>query len=575
MRFILNFILIFLFGVMIELFYTSCSTVENKKTSSQKSDFENSILDKKMFFWQSKDNRLDSKPGISIDKWYNQNKKQTKLNSIIVAVIDTQLDVNHEELQGQIWNNTNEVPDNKIDDDQNGYIDDVNGWNFIGTKSGNYIVWGNFEFVRFIREWKSFFDNKTKDQIAEKDMPNYKTYNWAIEMLKYKKEYYRYWLKSIKHDISVFPIVKDTLKHFFPKEDYSYKQLDSLYKKIKTNDRTYQEMRDSNAQDLPALIYYMMVGVEVNEKTLDDLNNREVQIDSILNKNLNIDYNERLYIGDNYKVLEKGYGNNKINAKIKGIRSFNDHNTKVSSIIAANRLNNKGTNGFSDNIKIMPLTISPSGDEHDKDITMAIRYAVDNGAKVINMSFGKEFSLHREWVLEAIKYAEKNNVLLVHSAGNDGNNVDTYPSFPTDCENDGKKEGANNFINVGSISSKLDSTFVSNFSNYGKQNVDLFAPGEEIYTAIPDNKYEFDSGTSLSAPMVSGTAALIWLYYPKLSVNEVKQIILDSGIAYDIEVIVPGTKDKKVHFSELSKSGKALNVYNAMKLAEEVSKKKK
>jgi cell wall-associated protease len=223
----------------------------------------------------------------------------------------------------------------------------------------------------------------------------------------------------------------------------------------------------------------------------------------------------------------------------------------------------------------MPLNISPSGDEHDKDIAMAIRYAVDNGAKVINMSFGKEFSLHKEWVFEAFKYAEEHNVLLVHCAGNESFNVDQNPYYPSDVAFDGSKEVCGNFINVGSISPKLDSTFASSFSNYGKQNVDLFAPGDEIYTTSAGNKYVFDGGTSLAGPMVSGTAALIWSYYPKLTVTEVKQIILDSGTAYNMEVIVPGTKDKKIPFSELSKSGKVLNVYNAMLLAEKVSKQKR
>jgi cell wall-associated protease len=225
----------------------------------------------------------------------------------------------------------------------------------------------------------------------------------------------------------------------------------------------------------------------------------------------------------------------------------------------------------------MPLSISASGDEYDKDIAMAIYYAVDNGAKIINMSFGKEFSLKQEWVSEAFKYAEKNNVLLVHGSGNNRFNVDENPYYPSDIDylHDTKKELVSNFINVGSISKRTDSTMVSPFSDYGKQNVDLFAPGEEIYVAKPNNEYGYDSGTSLAAPMVSGTAALIWLYYPKLTVQEVKNIILESGGTIDKMVIKPGTKDEMVPFSELSKTGKILNTYNAMKMAEEVSKKKK
>ncbi|WP_157802113.1 S8 family peptidase [Flavobacterium sp. 1] len=525
--------------------------------------------------WHQKDYQQDTIPGISLDKWYSLNKKKPKSKSIIVAVIDTQIDLNHEDLQGQIWTNPNEIPNNGIDDDKNGYIDDINGWSFTGTKSGGYVVWNRYEYVRIVKDWESLFKNKTESQIGTQDLYKYKEYQRALKTLEEKDKYYQNWLKSLKHSVAIYPLVKDTLKHFFPKEDYTYEQLDSMYKKYKINDKRYRQRRDDNDKDLGALIDYMMGNLEVNEKTLEDIKDKEIQLDSVVNKNLNLNYNERLSIGDNPTILEKGYGNNKVSNTIKGVRTIQDHNTMVSGIIAANRNNSKGIKGIAQNVKVMPLNISPSGDEHDKDITMAIRYAVDNGAKIINMSFGKEFTMHKEWVYEAFKYAEKHNVLLVHSAGNDSQSVDENPSYPSDISYDGSKEMCNNFINVGSITHKLSSTFVSDFTNYGKQNVDLFAPGDKIYTTGAGNIYKTESGTSLAAPMVSGTAALIWSYYPNLTATEVKQIILDSGTAYDLEVLVPGIKDKKVPFSELSKSGKVLNVYNAMQMAEKVSKHKK
>ena len=557
------------FNILIFIIFsvTSCKSIKESNHLFMDSKHSSSEFQT----WYLKDHRDNNIPGISLDKWYNKNNNKGQLNSIVVAVIDTQLDVNHEDLQGQIWTNKEEIPNNNIDDDKNGYIDDVNGWNFIGTKRGYSIVWRNFEYVRIVREWKPLYGSKTKEEIDSKNLNDYNTYNWAIAMLDYKKEIYTQKLKYIQHDISIYPLMRDTLKHFFSKENYTYKSLDSMYQKIKVNDRTYKQMIDNNDKDLQALVYYMMNNLHY--KTLEGMKDQEVQMDSILNKNLNINYNERLGIGDNSKILEKGYGNNKINAKIKGIRSFNAHNTKVSGIIASTRHNNIGTDGFLNKIKIMPLTICSSGDEHDKDIAMAIRYAVDNGAKVINMSFYKSFSLHKEWVFEALQYAEKHNVLLLHSAGNEAENIDGYPSYPSDYGYDNTPEVSSNFINVGSTTKNLDSTFVSSFSNYGKKNVDIFAPGDDIYTTIPDNSYEYDSGTSLAAPMVSGTAALIWLYYPKLTVSEVKQIILDSGTAYDLDVLIPGGQGKKTKFSELSKSGKVLNVYNAMKMAEEMSKK--
>jgi cell wall-associated protease len=559
------------FNILIIIIFLAIGCKSVKESIHLFTDSKHSSLEFQT--WYLKDHGDNNVPGVSLDRWYNKNNSRVKLNSIVVAVIDTQLDINHEDLQGQIWQNKKEIPNNKIDDDKNGYVDDVNGWNFIGTKSGNSIAWSNFEFVRIIREWKSLYENKTKEEIDPKNLNDYYTYNWAVAMLDYSKSLYIEKKKYLKHDIEIYPLLKDTLKYFFPKEDYTYKKLDSMYQKIKVDDRTYQQMIDKDDKDLQALVYYMMNNVEY--KVLEVIKDRAVQMDSILEKKCNVDYNERTFIGDNSKILEKGYGNNKINAKILGIRSFNMHNTKVSGIIASNRRNNIGTKGFSNKIKIMPLTVSPSGDEHDKDIAMAIRYAVDNGAKVINMSFYKSFSLHKEWVFEAMQYAEKHDVLLSHSAGNEAENIDGYPNYPSDYGYDNKAAVCSNFINVGSTTKNLDSTFVSSFSNYGKKNVDLFAPGDQIYTTIPDNSYEYDSGTSLAAPMVSGTAALIWLYYPKLTVSEVKQIILDSGTAYDIDVLIPGGQGKKTKFSELSKSGTVLNVYNAMKMAEEMSKKKK
>ncbi|MFC4818513.1 S8 family peptidase [Flavobacterium sp. GCM10023249] len=536
--------------------------------SQNDSDFS-----KKPKFWYHEDFAINNIPGISLNKAIKSKKKLSKKRQIIVATIDNLIDSNHEDLKKAIWTNKKEIPDNKMDDDQNGYVDDVKGWNFLGTKSGNYIVWGNFEYTRIIREYEPLFKNKKIEEIQAIDLPKYNEYKRALLFQESKYKFYSGFLKSLKYSNDIYSLSKDTLKYFFPRENYSIKQLDSLYNKYKTNDKTFKQRRDSEDKDLASLILTMKIHLELDLGSYEKFIDQYKQIDSITNKNLNTKYNERLWIDGGNNGFEKGYGNGNITPKIKGIRTNYAHNTKVSSIIAANRKNNIGINGFSDHIKIMPLSVSPSGDEHDKDIANAIYYAVDNGAKVINMSFAKEFSLHPEWVTAAIQYAEKHNVLLVHAASNEGKDNDTNPLYPNDYVYDDKPEISNNFISVGSINKNYGERMVSSFSNYGKVNVDLFAPGEEIYTAIPENQYGFDSGTSLAAPMVSGTAALLWLYYPKLTVQDVKHIILESGTSYDIEVIVPGTKDKKVKFSELSKTGKVLNVYNAMQMAKEMNKK--
>jgi cell wall-associated protease len=544
------------------IFISNCYS-QNSKASSEKPKF-----------WHHEDFTISKIPGISLEKALGNLKKVNPKKQIIVATIDNLIDSNHEDLKNAIWTNPKEISNNGIDDDHNGYVDDHNGWNFLGTKSGNYIVWGNFEYTRVIRKYEPLFKNKKIEEIPAIDLSKYNEYKRALVFQEEKYKYYANYLKSMIFCVKIYPKTKDTLKAIFPKEDYTIKQLDSLFNKYKTNDKTFRQRRDSGDEDFSTLVLFMKISMEMKKGDFDRLKDELAQTDSITNKNLNVNYNERLWIDDGKDILEKGYGNYNVTPKIKGIRTNYSHNTKVSSVIAANRKNNIGVKGFSDNIRIMPLSVSPSGDEHDKDIANAIYYAVDNGAKVINMSFAKEFSLHPEWVTAALQYAEKHNVLVVHAASNESKNNDTDPLYPNDYLYDDQPEICNNFISVGSINKNYGEKMVSSFSNYGKNNVDLFAPGEEIYTAIPDNQYSFDSGTSLAAPMVSGTAALIWLYYPKLTVQEVKQIILESGTSHDIEVIVPGTKDKKVKFSELSKSGKVLNVYNAMQMAKEMSKTK-
>ncbi|WP_338375691.1 S8 family serine peptidase [uncultured Flavobacterium sp.] len=543
--------------------FICCSSI-----NKQSLDLYNTNFNKN---WYYKDYALDSILGISLDKWYLENRRKETNNEIIVAVLDTQIDLNQEDLQGQLWINKKEIPNNGIDDDNNGYIDDINGWNFVGKPNGGYLIYGNFEYVRVIQKWDTIFKDKEELQISKDLKSEYSNYKHAKEYLKYYINYYSNLMKSIDFNLNVFEESKDTLKRFFPNEDYSLSDLDSLYNLKKINDKPFWQRRNDNDKDLGALIDYMRVCYQNNEKTLEDVIYSKSQMDSILEQNLNVNFIDRKFFKDNPEILEKGYGNNIVNS----FKKLQDHSTEVSSVIAGNRINNKGTKGFHQNIKIMPLVTSISGDEHDKDIAMAIYYAVDNGAKVINMSFGKEFSLKQEWVTQAIKYAESKDVLIIHCSGNNSNDLDAYSYYPNDVNYGESEEFASNFINVGGFSKRTNNFFLYKRSNYGKQNVDIFAPGEEIYVAIPDNQYKYDTGTSLAAPMVSGTAALIWLYYPNLTVQELKNIILESGVVIDKMVIKPGTKDELIHFSELCKTGKILNTYNAMKMAEKLSKNKK
>ncbi|CAM4432467.1 S8 family serine peptidase [Flavobacterium terrigena] len=549
------------------LFVVCISCKTTKTNTSNKLTVSNDSVS-----WYMKDYQNDKIPGISLEKWNLENKKKPKQKQIIVAVIDMQIDINHEDLKNQIWINKKEIPNNNIDDDNNGYVDDTNGWCFIGHENKGYNVSANFDFVRILREKKSIFENKTEKDVKAEDLYEFKQYERAKKIKKNHIAYYQNWYNNIDFEYSVFKQAEDSLKSHFKDKSYSLTDLKKLYEEKKINDKSFHERVRDKDKDFGALISYMISDFETQMFSFEDVENRRKDLDSVLKNDLSEEYNDRKFIKGYKGLFEKGYGNNNVSEKIKGFSSINEHGTEVSGTLAATRGNNIGINGVHNNIKIMPVVTSCSGDEHDYDIANAIYYAVDNGAKIINMSFSKWLSLHENVVEEAIKYAEKKNVLIVHSAGNYSMSIDdTFTLFPNDYSYERKEEFVSNFINVGAVTNKVNENLVSSFSDYGKINVDIFAPGDNIYTCMPNNKYKFDSGTSLSSPMVSGTAALIWLYYPELTAKQVKDIILESGTKYDVEVIVPGTTDKKVKFSELSKSGSVLNVYNAMQLAEKVS----
>ena len=284
-----------------------------------------------------------------------------------------------------------------------------------------------------------------------------------------------------------------------------------------------------------------------------------------VNKLYNIDFSGRITGDDPYDIKDVPYGN----AFVIGSKDDELHGTHVSGIILATRDNGKGMNGVAKNVKLLAVRTVPDGDEYDKDVALALRYAVDNGAKVINMSFGKSYSPNPEWVYDAIKYAASKDVLLVHAAGNDHKNIDKSDNFPNDAE-DKIKEYADNVITIGAMTRNYDEDLVASFSNYGKMNVDLFAPGLEIYSTVPKDEYQSLQGTSMAAPEVAGVAALIRSYYPQLSASQVKHILMNSGIKVDLEVKLPGGNGKKVPFSELSVSGRVLNAYNALVMADKM-----
>ncbi len=507
--------------------------------------------------WNLLDLVSDTIPGMSVNKAYNELIKTKKGQTVIVGVIDSGVDIEHEDLKAVIWTNPGEIKGNGKDDDNNGYVDDIHGWNFLGDSEDE-----NLEFVRIIKKLKPKYSGKTLASVAETDREEYQNYIEA--KAEFEKEYQEAAGNKMQYEqiLQQSKVSHEAVAKAIGKEDYSNQELLQLEAKT-------PEMQQHIAF-LSQMFGFMDPGDTVPE-FITNINEGVEYFTEQLSYNLNLEFNGRSVVGDNVDDLtDLAYGNNNPmgpDPKKEGIK----HGTHVAGVIAAERNNGKGMNGVAQNVKIIALRAVPNGDEYDKDISLAIRYAVDNGAKVINTSFGKYYSTHPEWVEEAIRYAASKDVLIVNAAGNEGLDLDQKAVYPNDQTNTGS-EIANNFITVGALNYTYGDNLVADFSNYGKSNVDVFAPGVKMWSTTPNNSYDFMQGTSFAAPAVAGVAALIRSYYPKLKAPQVKQILMDSGLSTKARVIIGGEPTNSGIFSELSKSGKMVNLYNALIMASKISK---
>lgn len=501
--------------------------------------------------WFLLDPETDRYQGVSSERVYATLLKGKPSRTVLVAVIDSGIDILHEDLKDVIWVNEKEIPDNGIDDDKNGYVDDVYGWNFIGGKDGKNVAEDTYELTREYVRLKKKYESMDETKVPKKSKAEYELWKDVKEKFEKRSEeanaqYNQY--NTIYQNIS---LANDTLKSLLNIEKVKAETLDTL--KANTPVLAFAK----NALGIIFLNFGSDADVdEVLVELKDYVHYFEVQA----LYGYNPDFDPRTIVGDNYNDLnEKGYGNNDVTGPDA------EHGTHVAGIIAASRTNDLGIKGIADNVKIMAIRAVPNGDERDKDIANAIRYAVDNGAQIINMSFGKSYSPQKEVVDKAVKYAESKGVLLIHAAGNDGKNIDTNNNFPSRRFNDGKE--AKTWLEIGASAWGSDSTFVATFSNYGKKTVDLFSPGVKIYSTIPGSKYKDNSGTSMASPAAAGVAAILMSYFPDLTATEVRDILRQSTRKFDnMEVNKPGN-GSKIMFSELSSTGGLVNAYEAVKLA--------
>jgi subtilisin family serine protease len=507
--------------------------------------------------WAHLDLVSDTIPGMSVEKAYFEEIKEYEGENVIVAVLDSGIDIDHEDLSPVIWINKDEIKGNGIDDDKNGYVDDVHGWNFLGD-----IVGENLEMTRIIRKYKGQFSGKSATDVSVDEKDQYEVYTKA--KAEYDKE-----VQSTQQNLTRYQGIKqqfnsanDAVSKAIGKDKFSKEELSNL----KAESESLQQQKQ----------FLMFIMNNVGE----DLDAARKELDSALDYfqgrmdthfNLEKDFRAEK-LGDNPDDMStKYYGNNQVSGPDPK-KEDAKHGTHVAGIIGAVRTNSLGMKGVANNISIMPIRAVPDGDEYDKDIALGIRYAVDNGAKIINTSFGKYYSTHPGWVNDAIKYAADNDVLIVNAAGNEGLNLDENRVYPNDEWPGQTQEIANNFINVGASTSEYGSKMTASFSNYGKGSVDVFAPGAQIYSTVPNNEYEYLSGTSMAAPNVAGVAAVIRSLFPKLTAVQVKKVILESGLPLTTDVVVSGDANNVQSFSGISETGRMVNLYNAIILASKIAK---
>ena len=505
--------------------------------------------------WYHKDFSTTNVYGVNTNNAYKfLESKGLKPRTVVVGVLDSGVEVDHPGLINNMWKNPNEIPNNGIDDDKNGYVDDIYGWNFIGGKTADVDA-DNLEVTRMVKKYQPIFEgtDSTKNKANQAKMPEeYAMYQKSKKLFDEKgseaKQYYQYFsgfnnaIPSIIKTLNGKTLTKANLAAIKPasQEDSRNLQiLNSLVQDAENIGKTPKEVEELLRKEVDgALKHY----------------------ESQATKHYNLDFDPRKEIvGDNYdNYNEKHYGNNHYEGPDAS------HGTHVSGIIAGLPHGNEVQYGVAHKVaKIMTVRAVPDGDERDKDVANAIRYAVDNGAKILNMSFGKAVSPGKKHVWDAMKYAEKKGVLLVKAAGNENQNIGENEYFPTNfMKQSDEKPFVSNMIVVGA-STNNNQNLRARFSNYNGKMVDVFAPGQEIYSPVPDAKYEYLQGTSMASPVVAGAAAVLWAYMPSLTPQQIKEALVKTVNKSTVNANV----DSSANFDQISVAGGVIDLYKAAQYA--------
>lgn len=489
--------------------------------------------------WYLKSPSSDKVFGTGADKAYELLQGRPH-REVIVAVIDGGTETDHEDLKDRLWTNSREVPGNGLDDDGNGYVDDIHGWSFLGGQDRD-INHEAMEIARLVWREERFFSGKDTLGLAGDEADRFLRYT-ALRT-KFREEH-----SELENQYQGIKLVADHIRkvkqssggEFSKAANKAYKPSDDMSKRLR---------KTMN------VLLLLMPAEELEKEVLM----ADESMGPMLAMNfMNTDSLRRIVVGDDpADGGQRSYGCN----RYEGPDGM--HGTHVAGTIAANRDNGLGIRGVAAHARIMVLRAVPNGDERDKDVANAIRYAVDHGASIINMSFGKYYSGEKSLVDEAVRYGMEKDVLFVHAAGNESKDRDLEMTFPSRKLEDGTE--VKNWIEVGaSTNSRKGKKLIATFSNYGAGSVDLFAPGQDIWSTVPDNGYGDASGTSMAAPVVSGVAALIRSYFPDLRASEVRELLMETVEPYSKKVRVPGKKEK-VRMKELCLSGGFVNAENAVR----------
>ena len=518
--------------------------------------------------WFNLDPSTDKVDGVSSEKSYNTILKGKTSNTIVVAVIDSGVDYEHEDLKDVMWKNPGEIPGNNIDDDKNGYIDDIYGWNYLGGKDGRVITKESSEKTRLYAKYEQKFKNVDASKLSKKDKKEFDFYSkikkeidddrttlqGQFDELSFTKTFLNNAMEAVGKRLAGKPLTKENLDSIDDAGDMNLNIGKQYLTKVLESEEKVESL-DAFATEVNASIDEQLA--EYKSKLTQEMNPYSKLREDIVGDDPNNSY-------------ERNYGNN-------STKDYNGHGTHVAGIIAASRTNGLGMSGVADNVRIMTLRCVPDGDERDKDVANSIIYAVDNGASVINMSFGKGYSWDKGAVDAAVKYALDRDVLLVHAAGNSGENNDLSDNFPNDKK---EKRGwfsaktFSNWIEVGALNWEGGENAIASFSNYGKEQVDLFSPGVDITSSVPDSRYAAFDGTSMASPVVAGVAAMIRSYYPELTAKQVKSVLLKSINKKIGKVKRPGD-NKLVNLEEICVTGGTVNAYEAIKIAATLKGKRK